>query len=168
MIFLAGGHLATVADEVVRRIRRFTAPPESDLEAGGILLGCRRGPHVEVLDCTEPMRLDRRTRYSFVRRDPGHQRAALAAWNTSGRTVNFVGEWHTHPEETPSPSRIDRNTWADVMRHREAEAQIFMIAGHSAFYCALGLQGRLTKMGVVAGEKSLDHRAPVGSSLVSE
>jgi integrative and conjugative element protein (TIGR02256 family) len=162
MIFLAGGHLAVLADDVVRRISRFNMPPESNLEAGGILLGCHRGPHVEILECTEPMRQDRRTRYGFVRRDPGHQRAALAAWNASGRTVSFVGEWHTHPEEIPSPSRVDRNTWADLMRQRHADALIFMIAGRSDLYCALGLQGRLTKMGAVVAKKPLDHRAPAG------
>jgi integrative and conjugative element protein (TIGR02256 family) len=167
MIFLASGHLVILADEVVAEIKRFTAPPESDLEAGGILLGCYRGPHVEILDCTAPMRQDRRTRYGFVRRDPGHQRAALAAWNASGRTVNFVGEWHTHPEDVPSPSRVDRNTWDDLMGQRKAEAKVFVIAGRSAFYCGLGLQGRLTKMGVVADAAPAGHALHSGLKIIA-
>src|SRR5882757_868914 len=118
MIFLADGRLAILADEVFAEITHFTAAPEADLEAGGILLGCYRGPHVEILECTTPMPLDKRTGHGFVRRDPGHQRAALAAWKASDRTVNFVGEWHTHPEERPSPSRVDRATWSDQMNQR--------------------------------------------------
>jgi hypothetical protein len=54
MIFLAGARLVTLSDEVTQQMRRFTEPPEADLEAGGILLGSYRGPHVEVLQCTTP------------------------------------------------------------------------------------------------------------------
>jgi integrative and conjugative element protein (TIGR02256 family) len=99
------------------------------------------------------MPLDRRTRYGFVRSDPGHQRTALAAWKTSERTVNFVGEWHTHPEENPIPSHVDRNTWADEMRRRRYDPLIFMIAGSSAIYCSVGLEGQLTKMDAVSGSR---------------
>jgi integrative and conjugative element protein (TIGR02256 family) len=110
MIFLTDARLVTLTDEVTQQIQRFTEPPEAEIEAGGILLGSYRGPHVEVFQCTAPMRKDTRTRFGFVRRDPGHQRAADAAWRASGRTVHFVGEWHTHPEDHPRPSNIDRKT----------------------------------------------------------
>jgi integrative and conjugative element protein (TIGR02256 family) len=150
MIFLAGGRLVILADEVVAEITRFTRPDEADLEAGGILLGCYRGPHVEILECTTPMPSDKRTRYGFVRRDPGHQRRALAAWKASDRTVNFVGEWHTHPEERPSPSQVDRDTWADQMDRRRDDALIFVIAGRASFYCGRGENSRLLAMTAVA------------------
>lgn len=107
MIFLTGARLVTLTDEVTRQIQRFTEPPESNLEAGGILLGSYRGPHIEIVQCTTPMRRDARTRFGFVRRDPGHQRAADSAWRASGRTINFVGEWHSHPEDHPRPSNVD-------------------------------------------------------------
>lgn len=150
MIFLARGHLVILAEQVVAEIKRFTGPDETNLEAGGILLGCYRGPHVEILECTTPMPLDKRTRYGFVRSDPGHQRRALAAWNASNRTVNFVGEWHTHPEERPSPSRVDRDTWADQMNQRINDPLIFIIAGRAAVYCSLGQNSRLLTMAAVA------------------
>ncbi|PIT06435.1 hypothetical protein TSA1_31500 [Bradyrhizobium nitroreducens] len=139
-----------LAEQVVAEIRRFTGPDEANLEAGGILLGCYRGPHVEILECTTPMPLDRRTRNGFVRRDPGHQRRALEVWKVSDRTVNFVGEWHTHPEERPSPSRVDRDTWADQMgRHRD-DALVFVIGGRASFYCGWGENRRLVAMAAVA------------------
>jgi integrative and conjugative element protein (TIGR02256 family) len=150
MIFLAGGRLVILADEVITEIRRFTGPDEANLEAGGILLGCYRGPHIEILECTTPMPLDKRTRYGFVRCDPGHQRRALAAWKVSDRTVNFVGEWHTHPEENPTPSRVDQNTWADQMGQRRNDPLIFIIAGLAAVYCSLGQNSRLLTMAAVA------------------
>src|SRR5260370_32544279 len=106
MIFLSDGRLVTLAEEVAREILRFTKYPESSLEAGGLLLGRYRGPHVEILRCTAPMPGDVRTRFGFVRQDTGHQRAATAQWSESGGRINFVGEWHTHPELRPTPSWI--------------------------------------------------------------
>lgn len=150
MIFLTGARLVTLPDVVTQRIQKFTEPPEADREAGGILLGSYRGPHIEVLQCTTPMRKDSRTRFDFVRRDPGHHRAADAAWRSSGGTINFVGEWHTHPEDHPRPSNIDRNTWAELMRKRQHDALIFLIAGRTAFYCDLGHEARLMNMTTIA------------------
>jgi integrative and conjugative element protein (TIGR02256 family) len=146
MIFLTGARLVTLTDEVTRQIQRFTEPPESSLEAGGILLGSYRGPHIEVVQCTLPMRKDARTRFGFVRRDPGHQRAADSAWRASGRTINFVGEWHTHPEDHPRPSNVDRNTWLEQMRRRNPNPLFFLIAGRNAFHCELGHDARLANM----------------------
>jgi integrative and conjugative element protein (TIGR02256 family) len=150
MIFLTGARLVTLTDEVTQKIRRFTMSPESNLEAGGILLGSYRGPHIEVLQCTTPMRKDARTQFGFARRDPGHQRAAELAWRESGKTVNFVGEWHTHPEHHPRPSRVDRNTWADQMLRRHPHPLVFLIAGRATFHCDLGHNARLIHMTVVS------------------
>jgi integrative and conjugative element protein (TIGR02256 family) len=150
MIFLTGARLVTLSDEVTRQIQRFTEPPESNLEAGGILLGSYRGPHIEVVQCTTPMRKDARTRFGFIRRDPGHQRAADSAWRASGRTINFVGEWHTHPEDHPRPSNVDRNTWLEQMRRRHPNPLFFLIAGRITFHCELGNDARLMNMTLVA------------------
>jgi integrative and conjugative element protein (TIGR02256 family) len=146
MIFLTGARLVTLTDEVTRQIQRFAEPPESNVEAGGILLGSYRGPHIEIVQCTVPMRKDARTRFGFVRRDPGHQRVADSAWRASGRTINFVGEWHTHPEDHPRPSSVDRNTWLDQMRRRHPNPLFFLIAGRIAFHCELGNDARLANM----------------------
>ena len=129
MIFLAESRLVTLSDEVTREIARFTRHPESGREAGGLLLGSYRGPHVEILKCTTPMLADVRTRFGFVRQDAGHQRAATAEWSQSGGAINFVGEWHTHPEGHPNPSFIDRSSWKKQMRTREPEPLVFLIGG---------------------------------------
>lgn len=80
-------------------------------EAGGILLGAYRGRDVEVTAMTEPGSEDQRSLTAFVRADPSHQAAAEEAWANSGRTVTFVGEWHTHPWGGVVPSAVDRKTW---------------------------------------------------------
>jgi integrative and conjugative element protein (TIGR02256 family) len=39
-----------------------------------------------------------------------------------------VGEWHSHPEESPSPSSIDIRSWKEITRDRAAP-MAFMIIG---------------------------------------
>ncbi|UPU01408.1 Mov34/MPN/PAD-1 family protein (plasmid) [Bradyrhizobium barranii subsp. apii] len=149
MIFLAKGRLVTLADAVAQELARFAAPPESDREAGGILLGRYRGPHVEVLKCTTPMPEDRRTRFGFVRQDKGHQEIASRDWFESGGAVNFVGEWHTHPERHPTPSWVDRRSWRKQLRRHKSDPLVFIIVGTAATYCEIGSDGHLVAMGKI-------------------
>ncbi len=85
-------------------------------EAGGILLGSYRGRDLEIVGHTKPGVGDRRSAHFFERRDAAHQSAADTAWATSGGTVTFVGEWHTHPAGEVQPSTIDLQTWRSQAR----------------------------------------------------
>jgi integrative and conjugative element protein (TIGR02256 family) len=150
MIFLAKGRLVTLTEGVVRDTASFATSPESSREAGGILLGHHRGPHVEILKCTIPMPGDRRTRFGFVRHDKGHQETATREWRESGGAINFVGEWHTHPERHPTPSWIDRRSWRRQMIRAERDPLVFIIVGSAAVYCEIGVEGQLATMGRVS------------------
>jgi integrative and conjugative element protein (TIGR02256 family) len=145
MIFLAYGRLVTIADAVARDIMRFTELPEARREAGGVLLGRYRGPHIEILGCTTPMAEDLRTRFGFVRQDKAHQKAAIKEWQESRGSINFVGEWHTHPESHPTPSWVDRRSWKRQMQ-KHKEPMVFVIAGSASTYCGLGDEGRIVAM----------------------
>jgi integrative and conjugative element protein (TIGR02256 family) len=99
---------------VVQMIERATANCANEPEAGGILLGTVRGPHLEITGFTPPGPTDVRTLSRFIRQDILHQNAAQNAWVVSNRTVSFVGEWHTHPAGKPLPSYTDRNSWSGL------------------------------------------------------
>ena len=71
MIVRAGLRLVVVHEQVMERIDRYLRVPENATEAGGILIGCYRGPHIEITECSEPLRRDRRARLRFDREDPG-------------------------------------------------------------------------------------------------
>lgn len=138
MIFEFGpGRLVTISRKVEEAIARFIGNGEIRLEAGGILIGCYRGPHVEICDCTTPLPLDIRRAHLFDRRDPGHQAAAHDAWEQSGGTDTFVGEWHTHPVADPMPSAVDLGTWRSIMQRTPA-ALVFLIAGQRSIWCGFG------------------------------
>lgn len=112
------------------------------LEAGGVLLGRELlvSGDLVIDEITAPMHGDVRTRTSFFRSAPLHQRRILDAWRASAGTCGYLGEWHTHPEHRPVPSEIDRNDWArrlveDVVG---ARLSLFVIVGTQALGAWIG------------------------------
>ena len=115
-------------------------------EAGGILLGYRRGAHLEVIQATPPSIHDERRVASFVRTPRVHQGIATSAWSNSGGVIDHVGEWHTHSERNPTPSLVDRWEWATLARRRSPSAPMLgVIVGTESLYVArLEHDGRIT------------------------
>lgn len=78
-------------------------------EAGGILLGrVYIDGRVFVEKVTAPSKWDRAGRYFFDRSKVVAQRAVNATWRESDGHVIYLGEWHTHPEASPTPSLRDK------------------------------------------------------------
>jgi integrative and conjugative element protein (TIGR02256 family) len=115
------------------------------MEAGGVLLGLRRDPHIEVVSATLPSEGDERRRYRFCRASKGHQRAASRAWKDSGKLIDYVGEWHTHPEDWPSPSRLDRiELLRRAQEHRDSLVEL--IVGWRETFGAIADDGRYLRL----------------------
>ena len=109
-------------------------------EAGGILLGSYRGEHIEVVSASVPHPGDKRSRFGFTRNREGHQQLAERAWIESGKTITYVGEWHTHPESIPKPSVLDLESWARDLPKRDMVLLIqgiddLFVGVHSPFIC---------------------------------
>jgi integrative and conjugative element protein (TIGR02256 family) len=102
-------------------------------EAGGMLLGrlIVETNHVVIDEATIPMKGDRRGRFFYNRSKARAQQHINLAWEISERTRNYLGEWHTHPEDDPSPSGHDLNNWrriAEIAQY-EQDYLIFAIVG---------------------------------------
>lgn len=110
-------------------------------ESGGIFTGYRRGAHLHVCALTSPLPGDRRSRTSFHRMDHGHQAIANARWKGSSQRSDYLGEWHTHPEETPRPSGVDMREWKLILQ-RSAEPMVFIIAGITGEWIGVGSKDR--------------------------
>ncbi|MCY1529268.1 hypothetical protein D9M68_644020 [compost metagenome] len=106
-------------------------------EAGGILLGHRAGDHIHVISATGPLPNDRRARLSVDRLDAGHQQIARDAWASSGGTIDYVGDWHTHPQNMPTPSSKDYSEWKKLTRIL-SRSHLFVIVGSSSNSLWLG------------------------------
>ncbi|WP_179152785.1 Mov34/MPN/PAD-1 family protein [Chromohalobacter israelensis] len=107
-------------------------------ESGGMILGRIRGEYLDIAHVTEPGGHDFQSRFQFIRRDYGHHQVALDAWETSNSEVGYLGEWHTHPEDSPMPSSIDLAGWKKVIRDGHSPYCLFIIVGILSFYFCVG------------------------------
>lgn len=121
-----------VLDRIIADARRFAGRRER----GGILLGLRRGPHLHVNDATLPMPRDWGTMFSFHRSAAAHQKVALRRWKASAHTMDWMGEWHSHPQRLPAPSSIDLRSWRRMVEDRGAP-MVFVIVGYEALWVGL-------------------------------
>lgn len=121
---------------VLNEISSFMAAKGFRREQGGLLLGLRKKETIRVTGCTFPGVQDGRARFRFTRRDPKHQKLAYEAWKRTKRTCDWVGEWHSHPEDYPLPSGVDRSTWKRQCSERR-EAMNYLIIGMSENWVGL-------------------------------
>jgi len=115
-----------------------------DCEAGGLLLGSVHGTHMLIEQATVPTAWDKRFRHLFERMPFGHEAIALARWTASQGTVRYLGEWHTHPEDHPHPSGLDRSEWSrlSAMR-RDKRPMLAVIVGRKSLYAEMvAISGR--------------------------
>lgn len=111
-------NLVVFAPDVLRVFKNYRQRFFWQPEGGGILLGRRRGKHLEVTFATEPGLKDRRSAFSFVREADGHAELAEQAWRQGEKQIDYLGEWHTHPQRVPTPSFIDRQEWGKLTLQR--------------------------------------------------
>jgi integrative and conjugative element protein (TIGR02256 family) len=68
----------------------------------------------------------------------GHRAIARRLWRGSGGLTRYIGEWHTHPQEDPSPSSIDLDEWRKLAKLRLDERPLLaVIVGQSSLYVEL-------------------------------
>ncbi len=82
-----------------------------------------------VESVTVPAKGDKRTRFSFVRAKQPTQDAIDGAWKQSQGMQNYLGEWHTHPEDDPTRSACDKRDWQHLVRDArfEQDGLLFVI-----------------------------------------
>ena len=132
-----------VVQTFAKHRQRYPRQPES----GGVLLGRRRGRHFEVVHATSPFPSDKQWWTGFARERGGHQAAATDLWAASRGEVDYIGEWHTHPEAEPSPSGIDRREWRLLASRRvRGAALVTAIVGIASLCVALLMRGQIDRL----------------------
>lgn len=69
---------------------------------------------VVVDEVTTPQDSDRRSRFGFFR-SKKHEVLAHERWREQRNTTAYLGLWHTHPQEDPIPSSVDRTDWQQAV-----------------------------------------------------
>lgn len=102
-----------ISSEALKVLNNFRQLDNSDKEAGGVLLGrfVLDSDNIIIDKVTSPQSKDKRSRFAFKKMDRYHQQRITEEWTESGGKMNYIGEWHSHPENHPSPSSLDIREW---------------------------------------------------------
>lgn len=101
---------------------RDQARASSPDETGGMLLGWEGRGHLAVHSLIGPGPGARSSRSRFEPDGEWQLQRVADAYRASGRTVTYLGDWHSHPNGRGEPSARDTATAAAVSRHRAARA----------------------------------------------
>jgi integrative and conjugative element protein (TIGR02256 family) len=107
------GQVLVISEAVLRRFRRHRQRRWYQREAGGQLFARLSGLRIMVEEATGPRRTDRRTRTSYIPDRVAEQRE-IDSHHPSG--LHYIGDWHTHPEKSPSPSGLDIASISESVR----------------------------------------------------
>lgn len=136
MIFRrANGGCLRISDSAVAAMHAHRQLLSDAPEAGGILLGrLILNANDAVIDrATVPTPHDRQSRFRFFRSKRSANAMIDDAWRASNATTNYLGEWHTHPEDTPCPSCVDVRNWRRIHKRSKIEQDFlfFIIVGRA-------------------------------------
>lgn len=115
-------------------------------EKGGLLLGNLFEEYILLTEITDPSPKDKASRSSFLRNKNTAQKDINHLWLISKGRINYVGEWHTHFENSPIPSHIDQKMIDDMLRTSKMEIDflILMIIGFKHTW--VGIQKKNDKL----------------------
>lgn len=103
------------------------------MEACGIIYGERRANHFLVTGFTSPMLTDKRSRFSCTRNTHGHQQQLDCMHKQTNGIIQYLGEWHSHPQKIASPSSTDLREWKKTYNYLIKEQQmdkiLFLVLG---------------------------------------
>lgn len=132
------GIIMVISSEAQQIFLKYSQNENHKTEAGGILIGRRKGAHFEIVAATEPTQHDIRTRTRFVRSEKIHSDIAKAAWVISRGQISYIGEWHTHPQTIPSPSSVDIEEWNKLSKEcKSADGYSMIIVGINGLWCGI-------------------------------
>lgn len=117
MIIVFSDLTVEIEPEVIETLRKHEQTGHKS-ESGGILLGkyCPKGERYVITTVTEPSERDTCGRLWFVRNRDSAQKIINECWTETGGLVNYLGEWHTHPWESPRPSYTDKRLMRTIIK----------------------------------------------------
>ncbi|MEZ8142867.1 Mov34/MPN/PAD-1 family protein [Enterovibrio sp. FF113] len=135
-----GTRFVVIEPLAINAMRSLRQISPTAFEAGGVLIGERRGESFVVKEITIPSPEDRASRFHFIRQCSHHQLAIVGVNRRSGGTSNYLGEWHTHPQDQPYPSSIDFKNWRSSLR--DQKPCLVAVVGRGGDWWALHENGK--------------------------
>lgn len=101
-------------------------------EFGGFLVGNYSNDfkQLNITDTILPTKF-KASKYQFERETTGINEILKIYYEQIPKTY-YVGEWHTHPDDLPTPSITDMNAINEILKHQDTSIQnpILLIIGY--------------------------------------
>jgi integrative and conjugative element protein (TIGR02256 family) len=110
---------------------------ENANETGGVIAGFRENG-VWILSSPMPPNSKNKAGRTWLKRDrESAQEFVNEAFKRNDGRINYLGEWHTHPEPHPNPSCDDFKMLKDLLRTSKLEIDFLMgvIVGDTGELC---------------------------------
>ena len=110
----------------LQALRSYRQRPRA-AERGGVLAGYRARGRRWVITHVSPPSARSLAGLFWVRRDrKDAQRFINRVFAETDGVVNYLGEWHTHPESRPTPSACDRKMLSDLLANSRLEIDFLL------------------------------------------
>ncbi len=128
-----------ISEEVFEKMKSFIQDENHKPEAGGILIGhYLEDNNYSITDVSSPSELDKSSRFNFTRSKKNAQKIINKIFKDSKGKKIYLGEWHTHPEDHPQPSSLDRSEWTLLAAQRRDKRPVLaVIIGRRSLYAEL-------------------------------
>lgn len=121
LIIIKNNKAIAINKEIIEIFKKYLQDKNYKKEAGGILVGRENNEKISIDFATEPMKKDKRKKNRFYRKDLKHIDFFNNIREIKGNIYGYIGEWHTHYEEDPTPSSIDIENWNNILKESEEE-----------------------------------------------
>jgi integrative and conjugative element protein (TIGR02256 family) len=138
-VFKRKDKIIYISDSVIAIFEKHKQIKKNDNESGGILIGQIKGKNIYILRASTPNIFDKSSRYFFECNKDAAQIIINYEFYNSGNRSIYIGEWHTHPENTPSPSSIDKKMIKNQFKKNKLNEPflILIIQGLKNLYVSL-------------------------------
>jgi integrative and conjugative element protein (TIGR02256 family) len=122
----------------LQHVNRYLQSTPWATEAGGQLFGTINTEQIFVAEVSGPYAGDERSRYRY-RSNPAAAQRAIEDRHKRG--LFYLGEWHTHAEDSPSASSLDDDAMRRLISgsRLNSDALLMMIVGRAHGVAGLGV-----------------------------
>lgn len=147
-----------ITDHVLNLLSSYKQLRSKTHESGGILLGQIKDDCIYILKASTPSKEDKSSRTTFDRSLQKAQIIIDYEFENSNQKTIYLGEWHTHPENFPKPSKIDIKMIISQLKENKLNEPfvICIIQGRKGIYIGKAENGKMSGIVVKDSELSND------------
>jgi integrative and conjugative element protein (TIGR02256 family) len=146
--FTGCGLTVNIAQDVYEQFQTHRQLDDESVESAGFLVASQ-----DILDdsiwidgITLPKSTDENRRSYFKLDHRLHKEEVEDAFHqTNGRRA-YMGTWHTHPQQQPKPSKLDKDDWLKHVKVNPGRQLVFIIVGNKRVKAYTHKAGHLSKL----------------------